>query len=66
MHVMLNAYWEGLSFQLPHSGDAKQWRRIVDTAKPSPDDCLDVAHADPVSGQFYRVESRSSVLLLEM
>jgi glycogen operon protein len=63
---MLNAYWEGLSFQLPHSGDAKQWRRIVDTAKPSPDDCLDVAHADPVSGQFYRVESRSSVLLLEM
>jgi glycogen operon protein len=66
MHVMLNAYWKGLSFQLPHTSDGKKWRLVVDTSKPSPEDCRVVGPMVEVSGPSYFVDSRSAALLLEM
>jgi isoamylase len=37
IYVMINAYWEELEFHL-QEGTAQEWKRIVDTALPSPDD----------------------------
>ena len=37
---MINAYWEELEFKV-QEGTAQEWKRIVDTALPSPDDFLD-------------------------
>ena len=41
LHLILNAYWEGLDFEIPplEAGMAG-WRRIVDTSLESPDDIL--------------------------
>ncbi len=36
-YVMINAYWEQLDFYV-QEGTAAEWKRIVDTALPSPDD----------------------------
>ena len=38
--MMINAYWEELEFNV-QEGTAQEWKRIVDTALPSPDDFSD-------------------------
>ena len=37
VYVMINAYWEALNFDI-QEGTAQEWKRIVDTALPSPQD----------------------------
>jgi isoamylase len=64
LHVMLNAYWEPLDFELPPVRYRKQWRRIADTALPSPDDFCEPAEAPAVKAATYQVASRAAVLLL--
>jgi len=64
-HVILNAYWEPLDFELPRldSTRGNPWRRWIDTALDSPRDILEWEAADPVPGGVYRAESRSVVML---
>ncbi len=64
LHVMLNAYWEPLTFELPALPSEQRWRRVVDTALPSPDDISQPGKERPVAGREYRVEARSVVILL--
>ncbi len=40
IYVMINAYWEVLEFQV-QEGTAQEWKKVVDTALPSPDDFSD-------------------------
>jgi isoamylase len=65
LHLMLNAYWEPLEFELPPIGSpaAKPWRRWIDTALESPDDIVPWNQAPTVSGPTYRVAARSVVAL---
>jgi len=60
-HMMLNAYWEALDFELPPAGadPGRQWRRWIDTALETPNDIVAWREAPFVSGPTYRVESRS-------
>ena len=64
-HVILNAYWQPLDFELPRLDSAGEnpWRRWIDTALDSPHDILEWAKAEPVHGYNYRAESRSVVML---
>ena len=64
-HVMVNAYWEPLAFQLPGvaTSAAFSWRRCVDTALPSPDDIQPWPNAATVTGDAYVVQPRAVVLL---
>jgi glycogen operon protein len=39
-HLILNAYWEPLEFELPKLGDKGPWRRWVDTGLDSPHDIV--------------------------
>jgi isoamylase len=64
LHVILNAYWEPLSFELPLLSKGEQWYRIVDTALPSPQDFCDPSTARPVPGNAYPTKARSAVVLL--
>jgi hypothetical protein len=64
MHVMLNAYWEPLTFELPPLPAGERWHRIVDTALPTPDDFSDPEAATAMDGDRYRVEARSAVMLM--
>jgi isoamylase len=65
VHLILNAYWQPLDFELPRLGSASgnQWRRWIDTALDSPHDIVEWKTAPLVSGYVYRAESRSVVML---
>jgi glycogen operon protein len=65
-HVILNAYWEALDFELPPVGtaDTDAWRRWIDTALDSPLDIVEWQEAPPVPGRTYRAGPRSVVMLL--
>ncbi len=65
-HLIFNAYWEPLEFQLPaerHAAD-HPWRRWIDTSLESPDDIQDWPSAPVVTGRMYRAAPRSVVVLI--
>jgi isoamylase len=64
-HVILNAYWQPLDFELPRVNQAGEipWRRWIDTALDSPHDILEWNAAESIHGYAYRAEARSVVLL---
>jgi isoamylase len=64
-HVIVNAYWEPLEFELPPVVEAGQepWRRWIDTFLDSPHDIAEWDRAPAVDGQTYRAEPRSVVVL---
>jgi glycogen operon protein len=62
-HLILNAYWQPLSFALPRLEGGQRWRRWIDTALDSPHDILPWQAAPPVSEDTYRTEARSVVML---
>lgn len=61
IYVMINACWEELEFYV-QEGTAQEWKRIVDTALPSPHDFSD--HGLFLEGMKYAVAPRSIVVLL--
>jgi glycogen operon protein len=61
IYAMINAYWEELEFYI-QQGTAQEWKRVVDTALPSPDDFSD--HGLPLEQVKYVVAPRSIVILL--
>jgi glycogen operon protein len=64
LHMMFNAYWEPLTFELPPGpSSAMRWRRCIDTALASPDDIYHLDEAPTVEASRYRVEARSVVVL---
>jgi glycogen operon protein len=68
LHVMLNAYWETLSFELfpIETRDGRRWRRWIDTARLSPDDIYAWEDAEVVAQSKYAVAPRSIVILLDI
>jgi isoamylase len=64
-HVILNAYWEPLDFELPPlaKGARDPWRRWIDTFLDSPHDIVDWEQAPSVAGQTCHAEPRSVVVL---
>jgi isoamylase len=64
-HVILNAYWEPLTFELPAVPvePSRAWRRCIDTALASPDDINPWNAAQAVEKTAYPAQPRSVVLL---
>ena len=65
VHLILNAYWQHLDFELPRLDDAQSnpWRRWIDTALDSPHDIAPWETAEPIPADVYHAESRSVVML---
>jgi len=65
-HLIFNAYWEPLGFELPAGMRAAghPWRRWIDTSLESPDDIQDWPSAPVVTGRTYRAAPRSVVALI--
>ena len=61
-HLILNAYWEPLEFELPQL-EAGPWRRWIDTALDSPADIVPWESAPPVTRGVYPAAARSVVML---
>jgi glycogen operon protein len=62
-HMILNAYWEPLDFELPATAGDDPWRRWIDTALESPEDIVPWKLAPPVAAGAYRAQARSVVIL---
>ena len=63
-HIMLNAYWKPLMFELPPLERGENWYLIVNTAFTSPKDFNDLDEATKVLGVRYRLEPRAAVILM--
>jgi isoamylase len=64
IHVIFNAYWEPLDFELPPATDGTSaWRRWIDTSLDSPHDIVDWETAPSIPEGSYRAAPRSLVVL---
>lgn len=65
MHFALNAWWEPLTFELPAlpGWATSGWRRVIDTALPSPHDIAMPPEAITIQGERHLVQPRSCVVL---
>jgi glycogen operon protein len=61
-HVIANAYWEPLEFELP-AATGGAWRRWIDTALAPPNDIVAWQSAPAIPGRAYRAGARSVVVL---
>jgi glycogen operon protein len=57
LYVMINAWWEGLTFAF-QGRDPGRWLRVVDTGQPSPADFLEPGQ-EAAAGPHYPVMARS-------
>jgi glycogen operon protein len=65
VHIIFNAYWEPLEFELPIlSNGEKNWRRWIDTALDPPYDICEWNAEQPVLGTTYHAGPRSIVVLI--
>jgi glycogen operon protein len=63
MHLIMNAYWEPLDFELPTPEGNQTWRRWIDTSLDSPNDITAWQDASTFTEGRYRVSRRSVVVL---
>jgi len=65
VHMLFNAYWEPLDFELPLvDGRTGAWHRWVDTALDPPHEIVEWQAAPPVPSRTYRAGARSVVILV--
>jgi glycogen operon protein len=65
LHVMNNAYWEPLEFEIPMPGGAQgPWRRVIDTFLDAPEDISSWESARTVEAATYCVQPHSVVILI--
>ena len=65
VHIIMNAYWEALDFELPTlRNSTAYWRRWIDTALDPPREICDWNEEEPVVGTTYRAAARSVIVLI--
>lgn len=64
IHVLLNSFWEPLTFALPPLPEHIHWRRVVDTYLPSPDDFVPPSAAAFHPTFSYTAQPRSAIILV--
>jgi glycogen operon protein len=65
IYVAMNSGGDGLHFRIPASPSGRAWRRVVDTALPSPEDIVELDQAPHISIQHtYWVHDHSMIILV--
>ena len=62
LYVMINGHWEDHTFAVAE-GQTSDWRRVVDTARPSPEDIVEPEDEPTLETASYLVRARSVVVL---
>jgi glycogen operon protein len=62
LYVMINGHWEDQNFTV-QTGQSSEWRRVVDTARPSPEDIVEPGEEPRLESASYPVRARSVVVL---
>jgi glycogen operon protein len=64
-YLIMNAYWEKLTFEVPRlNGIKTSWRRWIDTSMDSPRDIVEWESAESIAATDYPVGPRSVVVLI--
>ena len=64
-YVVFNAWSETVRFRIPPSPTRRRWRRLIDTAQPSPDDFIAEGEGPVVAeGSLYAVTAFSTLVLI--
>jgi isoamylase len=63
LHIIINAYWESLQFELPKLSGDRKWCRIIDTSLNSPADFSEIDQAVHITEKKYLVQPRTVVVL---
>jgi glycogen operon protein len=63
LYVMINAYWEPLTFTIQERA-AGDWKRVVDTSLSSPEDFCEPGYEVPLRDQTCVLQPRSVVVLI--
>jgi len=63
LHLIINAYWQALDFELPAAEAGMPWRRWIDTSLDSPNDIVPWQDAPASPGTVYPAAARSVVVL---
>jgi glycogen operon protein len=64
-YVACNAWIDPLTFRIPHSPTGRPWRRVIDTALPSPEDIVDLGTGPVVPfDRLYPVRAHSMIVLI--
>jgi glycogen operon protein len=66
IHLMINAYWEPLEFEIPPVPEKfnDRWYRWIDTYRESPDDICTLNEAPVIKDPSYLVQPRSIVSVI--
>ena len=62
LYVMVNGHWEAHDFTVLE-GQPSEWRRVVDTARPSPEDFMEPGAEPSLKSPSVTVRARSVVVL---
>jgi isoamylase len=62
LYVMMNGHWNDRGFTVPEE-QTRPWRRVVDTARPSPEDIVEPGSEPALETASYLVRARSVVVL---
>src|SRR5690606_9357878 len=63
-HMIFNAYWSALDFELPPLPSSSNWRLLLDTSLAAPEDIHERSQAPAVASPSYRVSPRSVVVFV--
>jgi isoamylase len=64
LHLIVNAYWEPLTFELPSRREGlSEWHRVIDTSLDTPSDICAWSDAPAIADGHYTAGPRSVVLL---
>ncbi len=65
-YVAMNAWSEPLTFRIPPAPTRRRWRRLIDTARPSPEDIIGEGDKAPAvaEGSTYTVAAFSTLVLI--
>jgi NADH:ubiquinone oxidoreductase subunit 6 (subunit J) len=64
MHLLFNAYWSALDFDLPPLPPCAAWRRLLDTNLAPPEDIYPRDEAPEIEANRYRAAPRSVVVFV--
>jgi glycogen operon protein len=64
-YVACNAWWEPVHFRIPAAPSGRPWRRVIDTALPSPNDIVEAQDGPRIpAGGTYAVAPHSLIALI--
>jgi len=64
VYIMMNAYWEPLTFELPKPDAEHAWHRVVDTSLADGKDYAGPGKTSRINGPRYRLKERSIAVMV--